>query len=169
MLRLTRVAADNRRWALRVIGGVGAVWALCWVFGAQLISHTPIASTLSAGVVVDNVKAVRADIHDQSVFASEIKHDSLRNTPTNQLLTGLRGKDVLLVFVEAYGQQAVQGRSFSPEVDAALARATSSWRPPASPPAAASSPRRHTAASAGWRTPPCSRGSGSTASAVTTS
>jgi phosphatidylglycerophosphate synthase len=120
MLRLTKVVADNRRPALRVIGAVGALWALCWVVGAQLISHTPIASALSASVVVDGVKAVQADIHDQSVFAREIKHDSLRNTPTNQLLTGLRGKDVLFVFVEAYGQQAVQGRSFSPPVDAAL-------------------------------------------------
>jgi phosphatidylglycerophosphate synthase len=120
MLRLTKVAADSRRPALRVIGAVGAVWALCWVFGAQLISHTPIASALSASVVVNGVKAVQADIHDQSVFASEIKRDTLRNTPTNQLLTGLRGKDVLFVFVEAYGQQAVQGRSFSPPVDAAL-------------------------------------------------
>ena len=54
------------------------------------------------------------------MFAKQIKHDPFRNTPTNQLLTGLRGKDVLLVFVEAYGQQAVQGTSFSPEVDAAL-------------------------------------------------
>jgi phosphatidylglycerophosphate synthase len=120
MLRLTTVAAAHRRPALRVIAGVGAVWGLCWLFGAQLLSHTPIASTLSAGVVVDNVQALRADIHDQSVFASQIKHDSFRNTPANQLLTGLRGKDVLLVFVEAYGQQAVQGRQFSPEVDAAL-------------------------------------------------
>jgi len=65
---------------------------------------------------------VRADLHDQSVFASEIRRDSFRNTPANQLLTGLRGKDVLLVFVEAYGQQAVQGRSFSPEVDAVLSK-----------------------------------------------
>ncbi len=122
MLRLTKVAAAHRRPALRAIGGVGAVWALCWLFGAQLISHTPIASTLAAGVVVDNVQAVQADIHDESVFANQIKHDSFRNTPANQLLTGLRGKDVLLVFVEAYGQQAVQGRSFSPEVDAALSK-----------------------------------------------
>jgi phosphatidylglycerophosphate synthase len=122
ILRLTRVAADHRRPTLRVIGGVGAVWALCWLFGAQLISHTPIASTLAAGVVVDGVKAVQADIHDQTVFAGEIKHDSFRNTSTDRLLTGLRGKDVLLVFVEAYGQQAVQGRSFSPEVDAALSK-----------------------------------------------
>ena len=121
MLRLTRVAADNRRWALRAVAGLGAVGALCWVLGAQLISHTPIASTLSAGLVVDEVGAVQADIHDRGVFAAEIKHDTFANTPTNRLLTALRGKDVLLVFVEAYGQQAVQGRSFSPEVDNALA------------------------------------------------
>ncbi len=121
MLRLTQVAADNHRWALRAVTGVGAVWALCWVFGAQLISHTPIASTISAGLVVDEVHAVQADIHDRAVFAKEINHDPFRKTPTNRLLTALRGKDVLLVFVEAYGQLAVQGAPFSPEVDSALA------------------------------------------------
>ncbi|HET7052058.1 MAG TPA: CDP-alcohol phosphatidyltransferase family protein [Solirubrobacteraceae bacterium] len=122
MLRLTRVAAANRRWTGRVVAGLGAVWALSWAFGAQLISHTPIASTLSAGLIVDQVHALQADIHDRGVFAKQINNDTFRNTPTNQLLTGLRGKDVLLVFVEAYGQQAVQGTSFSPEVDAALAQ-----------------------------------------------
>jgi phosphatidylglycerophosphate synthase len=122
MLRLTRVAAANRGWTVRVVGGLAAVWALCWVFGAQLISHTPIASTLSAGLIVDQVHALQADIHDRGVFAKQINNDAFRNTPTDQLLTGLRGKDVLLVFVEAYGQQAVQGTSFSPEVDAALAQ-----------------------------------------------
>jgi phosphatidylglycerophosphate synthase len=124
VFRLTRVAAGNRRWTLRVVGGLGSVWVLCWVFGAQLISHTPIASTLAAGVVVDKVQAVQAAIQDQGVFANQIKHDRLRNTPANQLLAGLRGKDVLLVFVEAYGQLAVQGSSFSPEVDAVLDKGT---------------------------------------------
>jgi phosphatidylglycerophosphate synthase len=121
MVWLTRVAAENRRPALRVVTGLGAVWVLCWVFGAQLISHTPIASTLAAGLIVDEVHAVQADIHDRSVFAAQIRHDPFRNTPTNQLLTGLRGKDVLLVFVEAYGQLAVRGSTFSPVVDSALA------------------------------------------------
>ncbi len=122
MLRLTRIAAAHRRGALRTIAGVAAVGALCAVLGAQLVSRTPIASTLSAGLVVDEVNAVRADIHDRSVFAAEIRHDPLAATPTRQLLTGLRGKNVLLVFVEAYGQQAVQGRSFSPAVDAVLSK-----------------------------------------------
>jgi phosphatidylglycerophosphate synthase len=120
MLRLTRVAAGNRRWALRAIVGLATVGALCSALGAELMSHTPITSTLSAGLVVDEVNAVRADIHDRSVFAAQIRHDPLAGTPTSQLLTGLRGKNVLLVFVEAYGQQAVQGRSFSPAVDAVL-------------------------------------------------
>ncbi len=122
MLRLTRVAAANRHRTVRAIAALGAVWALCWVLGAQLISHTPVASTLAAGLIVDNVHALQADIHDRGVFAKQINRDAFRNTPTNQLLTSLRGKDVLLVFVEAYGQHAVQGSSFSPEVDAALAQ-----------------------------------------------
>ena len=98
------------------------------------------------------------------------RHDPFADTPGNRLLTGLRGKDVLLVFVESYGQVAVQDSSFSPQVDAALDGGTrSNCRPPASPRRAPSSPRRRSAASAGWRTPPCSRGSGSTASGATTS
>ena len=40
--------------------------------------------------------------------------------PTARLLKGLRGKDVLLVFVESYGQIAVQGTSFSPDIDAVV-------------------------------------------------
>jgi phosphatidylglycerophosphate synthase len=122
MLRLTSVAARNRPFALRAVALLGGVWALCWGFGAQLSSQTPIASTSSAGLLVDDIRAVQADIHDQGVFAKQISHDPLRNTPDNQLLTALRGKDVLLVFVEAYGQEAVQGTSFSPGVDNALAQ-----------------------------------------------
>jgi hypothetical protein len=120
--RLTRVAADHRRLALRAVAGAGVVWGLFWLVGAQLVSQTPVATTLSANVMGHEVGQFRADLHDQSVFAAQIKHDAFRNTPPSQLLTALRGKDVLLVFVEAYGQQAVQGRPFSPEVAAVLSK-----------------------------------------------
>ena len=40
--------------------------------------------------------------------------------PSDRLLTGLRGKDVLVVFVESYGRVAVQDSDFSPGVDAVL-------------------------------------------------
>ncbi len=168
VLRLTRVAAGHRRWAGRSLAAMGAAWALCWLVGAQLIAHTPIASTLAAGIVVDEVQAVQADIHDQAVFAAEVAHDRFRTTPATQLLTGLRGKDVLLVFVEAYGQLAVQGSSFSPGVDAVLHRGTRQLRAAGFSARSGFLTSSTLAASAGWPTPRCNQGSGSTASGATT-
>ena len=52
VLRLTRVAAGHRRWSLQAVTALGVVWVLCWVFGAQLVSDAPIASTSAAGLVV---------------------------------------------------------------------------------------------------------------------
>src|SRR5262245_9828520 len=53
VFRLTRVAADNRRWSLRAVAALGVAWALCWAFGAHLASDTRFASTSAASVVVD--------------------------------------------------------------------------------------------------------------------
>ena len=72
VLRLTRVAAGHRRTSLRAVMALGAVWALCWAFGAQLVSGAPIASTSAAGLAVDEVRAVRAGMRDRAIFADEI-------------------------------------------------------------------------------------------------
>ena len=128
VLRLTRVAAGHRRWSLPGVASLGVVWLLCWAFGAQLVSAAPIASTSATGLVVREVRAVRAGLEDHAIFADEIRHDRFRHTPTDKLLTGLRGKDVLLVFVESYGQVAVQDSSFSPKVDAVLKKGTRQLR-----------------------------------------
>jgi phosphatidylglycerophosphate synthase len=121
MLRIMRVAADNRSRTVRVVGVLGAVWAVSAVVGAQVVSHTPIASAISASVLFDEAKTVRAEINDVGVFGRDIKHDAFRDTPTNRLLTALRGKDVLLVFAESFGRVAIEHSSISPEVDEALA------------------------------------------------
>jgi phosphatidylglycerophosphate synthase len=121
MLRVTRVAAEHRRWTLRAIGGLAAAWVICAVVGAQLVSHTPIASAVSASVLVDEAKTVRAEVNDVGVFAREIAHDPYRDTPTSRLLTALRGKDVLLVFAESFGRVGIEESSFAPEVNEALA------------------------------------------------
>jgi phosphatidylglycerophosphate synthase len=122
--RLTRIAAGHRQGSLRAVAALGVAWVLLWVPGAHFISHTPIASTSAAGLVVGEVNAMRADLRDHAVFAKEISHDGLSGTPANQLLTGLRGKDVILAFVESYGKSAVQGSSFSPQIDAVLNNGT---------------------------------------------
>ncbi len=121
MLRVTKVAADHRRVTLRTAGALAAVWVITGVVGLQLVSHTSVASAISADVLFDTGKVVRAEIQDEGVFGKEIKHDIFRDTPTNQLLTALQGKDVLLVFAESFGRVALEESSVAPEVNKALA------------------------------------------------
>jgi hypothetical protein len=119
--RLTRIAAEHRVWTLRAVAGLGAGWILCWALGAELVTQTPVASVSAASLLVSQVNALQADIRDRSVFARQISHDRFAATPASQLLTGLRGKDVLLLFVESYGKVAVQGSPIAAADDAALA------------------------------------------------
>jgi hypothetical protein len=66
------------------------------------------------------VRAVQSDLRDRARFNAEIRNDRYRTTAGDPLLSGLRGKDVVLVFVESYGKLAVQGSSFSAGVDAVV-------------------------------------------------
>jgi phosphatidylglycerophosphate synthase len=115
--QLSRVASRHRRRSLRTVGVLTAVWALCWVFGTE-VSGAGIASTSAAHLAVGEVQAVQADLHSEALFGALMaRKDPYRNIPPGRLLKGLLGKDVLLVFVEGYGQTAVQGNSFSPPID----------------------------------------------------
>jgi phosphatidylglycerophosphate synthase len=122
LLRVTRVAAGHRGWALRAAAALGVVWVALRVVGA------PVASLSAAALAVDEVQAVWTALEDRAAFARQLAHDRFRATPGNRLLTGLRGKDVLLVFVESYGRVAVEGSSVSPRVDAVLDRGTAQLR-----------------------------------------
>ena len=122
LLRLTRVAAGHRGWALPAAAALGVVWVGLRVLGA------PVASTSAAALAVHEVQAVRSGLQAQEILAREIPRDRFRATPGDRLLTGLRGKDVLLLFVESYGKVAVQGSSFSPRVDAVLDKGTAQLR-----------------------------------------
>ena len=54
--------------------------------------------------------------------------------PSSDLLTALKGKDVVIAFIESYGQVAVQGTSFSSGVTRCCATGTRSSRPMGTPP-----------------------------------
>jgi hypothetical protein len=118
--RLTRVAAGNRRRSLRLVAVLAVVWGLCWAFGAE-VSGAGVASASAARFAVNEVKAVQEDFRSEAQFSAQLRsRDPYNNVPAGRLLKGLRGKDVLLVFVESYGQIAVQGTDFSPGVDAVV-------------------------------------------------
>jgi phosphatidylglycerophosphate synthase len=122
LLRVTRVAAGHRAWALRAAAVLGVMWVALRVVGV------PVASSESAALAVDEVQGVRTALASRAAFTRQIAHDPLSATPGNRLLTGLRGKDVLVVFVESYGRVAVQDSSFSPRVDALLERGAAQLR-----------------------------------------
>ena len=126
--RLARVAHRHRRTSVRALVALTVVWVLCSVAGLQFVRGGPVASYAAARLAYGEVTQVQAGIADRDVFAREIRRDELADLPPGRLLTGLRGKDVLVLFVESYGRVAVQGSDFSPEIDAVLDNGTSRLR-----------------------------------------
>lgn len=124
-LRLTRLMDHHRTGSIRAVTAFGVVWILGAAFGVQIVPGAPIASTSAAGLAFDQVREVRAGAHDLQSFDKAAALDPFRDTPGNDLLTGLRGKDVIVAFVESYGRVAVQGSAFSKQVDAVLDAGTS--------------------------------------------
>jgi phosphatidylglycerophosphate synthase len=120
---LTAVAARHRRGTLRGVAVLAAVWGVFAGLSLQLVPGSPVASDSATGLAVQTVQATNAAINDPRVFGQETSaRDPEAAIPASNLLTGLRGKDVLLVFVESYGQSAVEGSTFSPAIDSVLHR-----------------------------------------------
>jgi hypothetical protein len=126
-IHLTTVAARHRRDAVRGLAACTVVWALFAGLSLQLVPETPVASASAAGLAVAQVRSTRAALRDQHRFEQALhRTDPEASVPASDLLTGLRGKDVVIAFVESYGQVAVHRTSFSPGVDAVLRRSTAS-------------------------------------------
>jgi hypothetical protein len=119
-LRLTRLVTRHRTVSGRAVIALGLVWVIGAVLGAPVVDGSPVASSSAASMAYDEARDFGAAVRDRQVFDQAMSVDAFRDTPGSDLLTGLRGKDVLVVFVESYGKVAVQGTSFSPGVDAAL-------------------------------------------------
>ena len=126
-IHITTVAARHRRASVRGLAALTAVWAVCAGLSLQLIPGFPVASTSAAGLAVAQVRATQTAFRDQRLFEQTIHSpDPQASIPAAGLLTGLRGKDVIIAFVESYGQVSVQGTTFSPGIDAVLRQANSS-------------------------------------------
>ena len=137
--RLGSIAARHRSASVRALVALAVVWALAAVLGVHVerlapavstdpVSYAPFASTSAAAYAYTELSRIPVALQDQRQFARSAAADPLRNTPGAQLLTRLRGKDVVFVFVESYGRSAVQGSSFAPGVDAVLDHGTSRLR-----------------------------------------
>ena len=118
--RTASVAVRHRRAAWSAVVVLGVAFATCAAAGTRVSDGVDVASTRAADLAAGQVGQLRHDIADRKVFARQIDTDELVARPGALSLSGLRGKDVVLVFVESYGRSAVEGASYSPGVDAVL-------------------------------------------------
>ena len=119
------MAARHRRGAVRGLAALAAICGLSAGFSLQLIPEFAVASASATGLAVAQVRATQAALSDPRRFERAIhRPDPEATVPASGLLTGLRGKDVIIAVVESYGQVAVRGTSFSPGVDAVLRQRT---------------------------------------------
>ncbi len=123
VLRVTRVAARHRGPASKAVAALASLWLVLAVLDVRVGGGT-LASRDTAGYVYGQVSRIPSELRDQQQFAEAAEEDPLRRVAAQELLTGLRGKDVLFVFVESFGRVAVEGSSFSAGVNAVLASGT---------------------------------------------
>ncbi|ASW55323.1 sulfatase-like hydrolase/transferase [Plantactinospora sp. KBS50] len=118
--RVTRVLVAHRLPAIRAVTALGAVWIVCSLIGVQLVPGVPVAADSAAALAYKHTRQVDAGLRDRQLFAAVTGDDPFQNTPGTQLLNGLRGKDVLVTFIESYGRAAVEDPQIAPGVDAVL-------------------------------------------------
>ena len=119
MVRLANVLARHRPVAVRSTLVLGVVWIICFTLGVQFGGVT-VATKGYAQYLANRVQYVRDGLGDADVFKKQMAVDAYAKTPPDQLLTGLRGKDVMFTFIESYGRVAIDDPTMGPEVDATL-------------------------------------------------
>ena len=119
--RLAAVAAAHRTAATRGVAAASVAWVAVALLGTSFVPGVYVASDSAAVLAHDNVLKVPAAVQDRRAFAAEAAADAFRDVPPQQLLTGLRGKDVVFTFIESYGRSAIEDPKLNQRVDAALA------------------------------------------------
>jgi len=128
VLRLTRLAAGRRTASTRVVALLSVIWIVCAVFGVEIAPGQPIAAQNAAALAYDDIRQVSKDLRDRKPFPAEAAQDAFKDTPGDQLLNGLRGKNVLLTFVESYGRITLDDPEFAPKISAVLDDGTAKLR-----------------------------------------
>jgi hypothetical protein len=119
VVRLANLLGRHTVTATRTTLVAGTVWVACAALGVQL-TGVPLASEHTAAEIQDRAQAVRATLRDEAAFRKIAKKDDFADTPPDQLLTGLRGKDMMITFIESYGRSAIEDPVMAPGVDATL-------------------------------------------------
>ncbi|MEU0027202.1 sulfatase [Streptomyces sp. NPDC006335] len=119
VVRLADVMSRHRPRAVGTTLVLGTVWVTCFTVGVQF-GGVSFATKGNTEFLANRVQHVRNGLGDAKVFEKQSAVDAFAATPPDQLLTGLRGKDVLFTFIESYGRVAIDDPAMAPEMDATL-------------------------------------------------
>ena len=121
--RVTARAAARRGTVLRVLGVLGAVWLVAAVIGTTTAPGVRLAAASTAAGVAGRAHLTADSLRDADAFAAQSRADAWAGAPPADLLTALRGKDVVLAIVESYGRAALTDPGLAPTVTPVLDRA----------------------------------------------
>jgi len=124
VLRVGALVGRHRVRSAITAGGAGVAWALSFALGFSVWGAVPVAARSTATYAWDRAHQARAGLRDEAEFAREVQRDPFKTVPPAQMLTALKGKDVVLTFVESYGRSAVEGVALAPTVTPVLDKGT---------------------------------------------
>lgn len=93
----------------RVLSVVAAAWILAALGGSLVPTEQPAAAAASLRAITASASRAAEGIAAVAELSQQIATDPYRDTPGSDLLTSLRGKDVVVAFVESYGRVALEG------------------------------------------------------------
>lgn len=117
-LHLSRIVARYRGPALRGVAVLTPVWVVFSLLGSQITPGIPLAAASAARLAHATALGIPASLADRQTFADGLTVDAFADSP--DLLGALRGKDVVVAFVESYGRDAVTNPEYAPQVGAVL-------------------------------------------------
>ncbi|MGA8045165.1 MAG: CDP-alcohol phosphatidyltransferase, partial [Dermatophilaceae bacterium] len=108
VVRLARLLSRRPRSGARVVLALSVAWVVLAATGVRWDPGGSVASADAGRYAVDKVTATVDAVRDQRRFEQAVVADAF-GEPANGELSALRGKDVVVVFVESYGRAALDG------------------------------------------------------------
>lgn len=106
-LRCSRTLSDAGPRGRVAVASAAVAWSVLAVAGVQHPSGASFAAADVTTSLSTTVAQAGQSIRDRDAFAEALGEDPLAEPSADHLLTALRGKDVVIAFVESYGEVAV--------------------------------------------------------------
>lgn len=108
-LRCARTLRDAGNQGRTAVTAAAVAWSLFAVAGVQYPTGTAVAAADSLRSLSTTVEYAAQSARERDAFAAGLRVDPLAEQASEQLLGSLQGKDVVIAFVESFGEVALSG------------------------------------------------------------